>query len=326
MDDRAKLEQAVFDLLRPQLKQQREQVTDLKRAAASSIARVSQQADDAVAQRRRELRAATEQLERCRGEEDADCSGYQRKVGECERALEKAVQGRALVQQAASRFQHQQLRYDTTVDQLLIRAGKVVRIADERTVSYQKASTYSASATLLSARPLGGSSGGGGGLSLGGPTGASTLGGSDGAAAGAGSWRDRPGVSVPAGFPPGFALIPISSIVNDDPVTGPADFDNNQDLPALRWASEALVGVVLPAIGRSSDARKYVSERDARENRTDGRSYRATYDGFFSESTAIKLSPQPDGTFYLNNGRHRIWLLSRAGAKSVPAYISGGAG
>jgi len=322
--DHAKIEQAVFDLLRPQLKQCREQVADLKRAVASSIAKVNQHAEDVVVQRRRELRTATEQLKQCQAQEDANCSGFHRKVEECDRALERAVQGRALVQQATSRFQHQQVRYDTIVDQLLIRAGKVVRTADERTISYQKAANYIAAPKLLSATPLGGSAVGGGNLASGGTAGTAAPTGGGGTTDGAASWRERPGVSVPATFPPGFALIPMSLIVDDSPVTGSHDFDNGQDLPALRWATEACVNVVLPAMNRGGDARHYFTERDARENRTGSRSYAATYDGFFTQRTAIKLGPLPDGTFCVNNGRHRMWLLTRAGAQSVPAYISGG--
>lgn len=326
MQDHAKIEQAVFDLLRPQLKQYREQVADLKRAVASSTAKVNQHAEDVLVQRRRELHTATEQLKQCQAQEDANCSGFHRKVEDCERALQRAVQGRALVQQASARFQHQQVRYDAIVDQLLIRAGKVVRTADERTISYQKAANYTAAPRLLSATPLSGSGVGGGNFSLGGTAGTAAPSGPSGggSADGAASWRELPGVSVPATFPPGFALIPMSLIVDDSPVTGSQDFDNGQDLPALRWASEACVNVVLPAMSRGGDAQRYFTERDARENRTGTRSYAATYDGFFTQSTAIKLSPLPDGTFCVNNGRHRIWLLTRAGAQSVPASISGG--
>ncbi len=334
MSDGAKVEQVVFDFLRPQLKRYREQSTDLQRAVASAISKVSQRADGIVTDRRRALHRAQQALDNCMCQEDADCSGFARKVGECDEALQRAVRGRELIEQGRARFQHAQKKHTNTVDELLIRAEKLVRTADERTIQYQKASAFVPPSTTVSAPGWKSSSGGGSALGTAGLGIAGALGGgaasprTSGApgevASDAESWRDRPGVSVPASFPTGFALVPISLITNSNPVAGVADFDKGQDVAALQWASEAFLDVVLPAMQKVSSPREYLAERDRRENRTGAKSFESTYAGFFSDQTAIKLSPLSDGTFDLINGRHRLWLLDRAGATHIAARIGGG--
>ncbi len=321
MDKRARVEQSVFDFLRPQLKQYREHVTDLARAAAGSMAKVSQHADDVVAQRRRELKRAQDALESCQAQEGANCSGYYREVQRCQQALQRATQGRELIQQACARFRHAQNRHDTTVDQLLIRGEKIVRTADDHASGYQKSSAYSPSATLLSAATSREGPGLAGPLS----TATETSGGGAGNSSSLPSWQRLPGVSMPTSFPDGFALIPITMIANDNPVTSTADFDTGQNVGDLRWSSEALLDVVLPAMSKIDEPKSYLDERDRREGRSGDRSYGATYSGYFSAGTAIRLEPLSNGTFDLVNGRHRLWLLSRAGAEHVPALIGGGA-
>ncbi|MCP9273938.1 hypothetical protein [Mycolicibacterium arenosum] len=327
MADRAKVEQSVFDFLRPQLKRYREQSTDLTRATASSISKVAARADGVVTDRRRALRRAQQDLENCLCQEDANCSGFARRVQECEDALQRAIRGRELIELGRARFQHAQNKHTAQVDQLLIRAEKLVRTADERTTNFQKQSTYVPPSTVSAP---GYKSSGGGGLSTGGSARSSDVGGFGGGSPGGGSgssaggsWRDIPGVSVPESFPAGFALIPISKIANGNPVTGVADFDNGQDVDALQWSSRALVAVVLPAMLKGGTPREYLADRDQREKRSGGQTFVASYDGFFGQHP-MKLSPQSDGTFDLINGRHRLWLLENAGATHVPAWIGGG--
>ncbi len=328
----AKIEQVVFDFLRPKLKLYREQYGDLARAAATSIAKVNAHADAVVVQRRRELKRAQDDYESCCRQEGADCSGFARKVQICEKKLDDALRGRALVHEASDRFRSSQTVHTAAVDQLLLRAGKLVRTADERTIRYQKQSQYTPRATLLGSTMLGSSRSGSAGLAgtapLSASSGADSGRGSNGGGGEGGtaesSWRSLPGVEVPAGFPAGFAQIPINLITNDNPVTGASNFDAGQDLPTLRWSTDALLDVVLPAMSRVTDVQHYLTERDRQENLSGDRSYSATYRGFFSAGTAIKLTPLADGTFDLGNGRHRLWLLSRTGVGTVPARIVGG--
>lgn len=331
MDNRgAKVEQVVFEYLRPKLKQYREQAAELKRAAASSISKVIAHAEAVVAQRRRELKRAQDELEACQEQEDADCSGYARQVRICEQKLSDALRGRALIQEAADRFHRAQSKHTTEVDQLLLRAEKLVRTADERTIRYQKASQYFPQTTLLGSTPLGGRGGasGTGAPSAGSASGSGTGPGADGepesTSPSAPPWHNLPGVIVPQHFPSGFGLIPIALINNDNPVSGPQGFDAGQSLPVLRWATDALLDVVLPAMARIPDVQVYLSDRDSQEGLAGDRSYAATYRGFFTPDTAIKVSPTAGGTFDLGNGRHRLWLLSRAGVDAVPVRIIGG--
>lgn len=325
MDRRANVEQAVFDFLRPQLKQYRQQAADLARATASSIAKVTQHAEDVVLQRRRELKTAQDDLERCRAQEGADCSGYYRQVQLCDQALQRAIQGREVIEQASTTFRHAQSRHDIGIDQSITQAEKIVRSADERTINYQKSSQYSPSTTLLSASAIGGGGSAVGGLSMpGAPAGGTASGGGSTSSVSAiPPWQMLPGVSVPAHFPEGFALIPLGLIANSNPVTGPDDFDAGQNLADLRWSSEALLDVVLPALSKVAGVQAYLAERDSREGWSGARSYSTTYSGFFTPSSAIKLRPLDDGTFDLINGRHRLWLMTRAGAEHVPALIGG---
>lgn len=329
MDSRgAKVEEVVFDYLRPKLKQYREQAADLKRSSASSIAKVIAHADAVVTQRRREVEKAQADLEACQQQEDANCSGHVRQVQICQQRLSDALRGRAMIQEAGDRFSRQQTRYMNEIDQILLRAEKLVRLADERTTRYQKASQYIPQSTLLSSTPLGGRTGSAAMPSLGtppsDPLGGGPSGGDSAPAAPPPSWQSLPGVSVPQHFPAGFAMVPIALIDNDNPVTGPHGFDAGQSLPTLRWATDALLDVVLPAMARMPDLRGYLRDRDAQEGLSGDRSYTATYQGFFSPDSAIKVSPTPHGTFFLGNGRHRLWLLSRAGIDAVPVRIVGG--
>jgi len=321
MGNRAKVDQSVFDYLRPQLKKYRLQTDELVRDVSHTIVKVKQQADDIVLERRRRLKRAEDELKQCECQENADCSGYRRQVEQCARQLADAVKGRQLIEEASSRFRHAQAKHAARVEQLLADGQKFVGAASERTAAYQKSTSYVPSTTLLGVA-VSSSSPGSWGASTPQASGASINagGGSSESVVAQLPWQDVPGVSVPERFPRGFALIPPKLIVNDNPVRGLDDFDAGQDAADLRWSADALLDVVLPAMKTVPDARDYLLRRDQSTGLTPPRSYVATYDGFFG-SRAIVLSPNTDGTFDLINGRHRLWLLSQAGADGVPARI-----
>jgi hypothetical protein len=297
MDSGARVEQAVFDFLRPQLRRHRADSADLTRSVAGAIAGVVGQADSAVSARRWQLSSARDQLAACLRQEDADCSWCVSRVQDCERHLQQAIMGRDLINQTSAAFAHQQARYRAAVDQLLQQAERIVGVADERTRNYQAV-----------AQPFSDGSGAAAAAS---------------AAPESVSWRDLPGVSVPAYFPSGFALIPITLIVSDDPPPSGEDVNARQDSPALRWSAGALLDVVLPTMSSEADVVGYLRDRDARERLSGERSYSATYSGFFSPDSAIRLKPRSDGRFDIVDGRHRLRILARAGAQSVPALIGG---
>lgn len=317
MTKHAKVDQSVFEILLPRLKEQRYEVDELAREVSHTIGKTKQHAADVVAERRRRLRRACEELEACESREHADCSGYRRVVQQREHELQRSLQGMRLIEEAASVYQRAQDSHRDHVDTLITEGQKFVRDAAERTRGYQKASGVSAAATVLFGSSVGGSTASG--ITGAGLSGAGTVAGIVGGGGGSGGLS---GVISSPGLPHGFALVPLTTIVLANEVQGPADFDAGQNLADLRWAVRALLDVVLPAASSVPEARSYLAARDAREGLSGPRSYVATYEGFFGD-TAIRLSPLPDGTFDVVNGRHRIWLLREEYAQMVPARIAG---
>lgn len=326
MSERAKVDAAVFEFLRPELKKYKRQTEDLARHVARTITKTIENAETVVAERRVQLRTAQRELADCLMEPNANCSGYRRRVQECQHALANAIKGRALIEAASAKFRHSQAKHTSRVQQVLLDGQKIVECARERVEKYEKAQSYVPSATILSFRRgashdglLGSSATShpgwvGGGSSI--PTSTAVRSSTRG-------WAEFAGVSVPTCYPDGFGLIPISLINDDNPVRGVEAFTNGQSVPDLRWAADALFDVVIPAMETVPDARGYLRNRDVTEGRTGDRGYIRTYDGFFGSDTPIKLSARPDGTFEVDNGRHRIWILSEAGATHLPARIAG---
>ena len=143
-------------------------------------------------------------------------------------ALADALKGQRIIEQATAQFRHSQARHDRVIDEELVRSEKLVREADERISGYVKATISGPHVTLLS----GAASGGGGSWSAG-SVAASSAASPDcysngtGDASAPASWRDTPGVTIPAGFD-GFALVPVSLIRNSDPISGPESFDKGR--------------------------------------------------------------------------------------------------
>lgn len=299
MTEYAKVDQSVFEYLLPRLKEHRYQVDELAREVSHTISKTKQHATDVVAERRRRLRRACDELAACEANKDSDCSGYRRSVQARELELERALQGKRLIDEAATVYQRAQDSHRDHVDQLITEGQKLVRDAAERVGSYQKAAGFSTAVTLRFGSSVGGSATSG----IASPGGLSSA------------------ISSP-GLPDGFTLVPLPSIASAGEVQGPADFDAGQNLADLRWAVRALLDVVLPAASSVPEARSYLAARDAREGLSGPRSYVATYEGFFGDN-AIRLSALPDGTFDVVNGRHRIWLLREEHAQTVPARITG---
>jgi hypothetical protein len=302
--NRAHVDQAVFDVIRPQLARYRGEAADLTRSVANAMARAGEIADARVSQLHGDLARAQDELVRCvqlciaQGHGDAVCGGYRQNVGNVEAHLQRARRVRGQIYQTIATFQHSQDRYRTTVDQLLLRAEKIVALADERINNYQQVRQR---------------------LSDAGDAGIGEY-----AAPAPLSWQDLPGVSVPALFPAGFALIPIELITDDGDVPGTADGGAGQDLPALRWSTRALVDVVLPAMSVRTDVLQYLRDRDTREQLSGERCYSATYSNFFSPDSAIRLSPLSDGRFDIVDGQHQLRVMKHAGAQYAPALIAGG--
>jgi hypothetical protein len=293
MDNKARVEQSVFDILRPHLRRYRGDGASVTGRARSAIDQATYHAESVVNDKRLALDRALHALQACLHEGNSDCSETRKHVDRCQFVLQEAIRGRDLIRQASTTFSS--LGYLRNVDELVLRAEKIVRVADERTTTYQEAAHTFSTTQAGSGGEIG-----------------------DLAAPSAPSWRELPGVSVPAHFPEGFALIPIELIINDNPVP-----DAGQESRALRWSVEALLDVVLPAMSSVTDVVQYLRDRDAREQPPAGRSYGATYSDYFSPDSAIRLNPRSDGRFDLVNDRHRLGFMARAGAGCVPALIGG---
>jgi hypothetical protein len=118
----------------------------------------------------------------------------------------------------------------------------------------------------------------------------------------------------------GVEQVDISSIdTSDSTVTGLESFERISASDAA-WAVNALDSVVTPGVRVGKD-RGYFVERDKREGLSGDRSYAATYDGFYGADRAIKLTQNPDGSYSVANGYHRIWAAQQAGVKVLPARV-----
>lgn len=316
MNNRAKVNQAVFEFLLPQLKEYQYQTAELARDVSASIGKTIKNAAEIVDERRRRVLRAERELATCRDQKDADCSGYWRALERCNAELERALRGMRIIEEGAASYRRAQESHRDKIARLIAEGQKIVRAASERTASYQKSSAQNPSTLMLFG--AGGSGFAGSGL---GAAQVSSSGQGHYAAAQDSETRGN-GISIPSHFPAGFASVPMARIRTEGEVRGPQDFDSGQNLDDLRWATKALLDVVLPAALTMRDARSYLQARDAREGRTGPRSYTATYEGFFGD-TGILLSPIPDGTFTIVNGRHRIWLLQGEHAETIPARIEG---
>ncbi|MDQ8045024.1 MAG: hypothetical protein AAGC46_10225 [Solirubrobacteraceae bacterium] len=126
------------------------------------------------------------------------------------------------------------------------------------------------------------------------------------------------GPSVPAGFPEGFALMPLSMI--DGAESDPGDWKSDVNPADLRWGLNAVDEVVMPAMagGKGPD---YFRDRDTAKGVYGSRSLSDTYSGFFGTSEAIKLQPAAGGRYTIENGRHRVWLAREMGFDAIPVRL-----
>lgn len=270
-------------------------VGDVDAAVRRSTAAVQQ----AVARRRIDLAEAQAALADCLSQPDASCAVESQAVDRARGRLEQAVRAQEMVAAAAARFQPARSRQVTVVQQLVQQGRLHLRRNQSDIEAYLQSS----------------SSGGAGGFAAAGGGSASTSAGAVPSAGGAA------GLAVPAGFPGGWAMVPLDRIdVSASTVSGPESFGKGYSPEDLSWAFEALHEVVMPALALGKDG-DYFAARDARENRSGTRSYHMTWSQFFGPSDAIRLERGDDGRFRITNGQHRIWVAGRRGESGVPARV-----
>lgn len=268
----------------------------------SAVRRSTTVVQEALARRRVELAEAHAALAACQSQPDASCSAESRAVDEARIRLDKAVRAQEMVTAATARYQPARSRH-TMVVQQLVQQGRLHLRRNQSDIE----------AYLQSA-----SGGGAGGLAGSGGASASTASTGSG---GTSSAAQAAGVTVPSGFPAGWAMVPLAQIdVSASTVSGPESFGKGYSPEDLSWAFEALHEVVMPALALGKDG-DYFAARDARENRSGTRSYHMTWSQFFRPSDAIRLERGHDGRFQITNGQHRIWVAGRRGESGVPAWV-----
>lgn len=250
-----------------------------------------------LASRERELSNARAALEDCLRSENADCSASAARV---HRAEASVIQARGAL--ASARSTQSDLRTRVSA-----RKREITRLAEKSEIflllRLRELRDYVALAGGGEVRSTS-ATGGGGGT----PSPASS--------------GPSPGGFVTApGLPVGFALVPLALIdQNASTVHGVADFQKGYSPDDLAWAFEAFQHVVLPALaaGKSTD---YFRDLDQRGGLQGTRSYSMTHSQFLGAGDAIRLNLQPNGTFTIANGQHRVWVASRYGIAHVPARV-----
>jgi hypothetical protein len=129
------------------------------------------------------------------------------------------------------------------------------------------------------------------------------------------------GIQIPPGMPAGYAMVPVSLIdQTENPINGPQDFGKGYSIEDLDYAFDLFESQVLPAIAGGANASTFQA-LDQSNGVFGTRSLSDTFSGFLTGSGAIKLERQPDGSFHITNGRHRIYVASQYGRTYVPAFI-----
>jgi hypothetical protein len=271
--------------------------TQVVREAQLGANRIIDQITTAISERALALAAAQEALRACSQRENADCSGEAQRVQRAEQQHAAAKQAFATAQTAISAHDGPRQRYVTRIETLVAEGtGTLIRQAARIQTYLDRASSGSGSISPGNAHDADGPAAAGG--------------------LGANGGDERP---IP-GAPDGFALVPLSSIdTSDSGVRGHQDFGKGYSPDDLAWAHHALHEQVLPAM-RAGKGPDYFHDKDNEAGRGGSRSLADTYSGFFGDS-AIKLERQPNGTYSVGNGYHRIWVAQQLGLTHVPARV-----
>ncbi|MFZ4748730.1 MAG: hypothetical protein ACOYLK_17910 [Sphingomonas sp.] len=246
-------------------------------------------AEQAIRAAQRALSAANDALSACQQQEDADCNWAAAQVARARDHLEAMYAIAADIRFARDAYVPASRRFSQALDVLGQQVQSELKRAGDTLDVY-----------------FGGTGGSGGGGS---------------AVRASGSTTAMGAITRPAGFPEGFAMVPLSLVdESDSQVGGPEDFKKGYSPADLEWAHEAFVGVIMPGVANGLTIDDF-RDRDQREGRMGTRSYADTYSGFFSTDHAITLSG-PGCTVV--NGYHRIWVARQMGLRHIPARLMGG--
>ncbi|MFI7000825.1 hypothetical protein [Nocardia sp. NPDC050175] len=263
--------------------------------------RVELELTQETSQRRRVLRQAEQAYAACCRIEDADCSGPKRELDRAVRALDAARRAQRMFTQATVEYTAACGRFAQVRVSLTMESKQLLHDIAHDLDAYNSASSAAGPVHAASApsRPAGPA----------GPGGAARV------------QTDIPPLVTPAGFPAGFAMVPLASIdTSRGNVTGPESFKSDVSPADLEWGLEAFNSVIVNALrlGKGID---YLRDRDANEERYGAHSYADTYTWFFGENEALQVGRRADGTFEVHNGYHRIWVARRMGLTDIPARV-----
>jgi hypothetical protein len=296
-----RLDPLVLQQIRTTLRGVEQTVGDLLNSTQASSGRVLGTITFQIHRRTEALRQAEGKLESCLNAGEGSCSAEAQAVRLAMRRRDAALAAKRLAVTAAAEF--------ATAARAEQRGMRSVITGADRQLN-RKLEELSG----IAARP--------------GPAGAVPESGRSGSGlvpgVGAGSNNRSGGTYIPAGFPSGFAMIPVSMIDQSfNPITGARDFTKGYTVEDLDAAFELFESEVLPALARNADPGDF-AVRDAQLGRMGVRSLDDTYRGFLGDgSDAIRLSPGPDG-YQIDNGRHRVWVAAQTGRTHVPAKLLGG--
>lgn len=257
----------------------------------------SRQVAGEVGRRRSARDRALAALDSCLRDPEADCSRLQQMVSEAEQGFSQAQKAMRIFEQAEGRYALARSRFDRGINTINSESQQALSTIERDLDQY-----------LISQSSQGGGGGGGGAVGCGNAqmisSSATTL-------------------AVPAGFPSGTAMVPLASIDDSEStVTGPESFGKGYAPADLMWGFDTLLSQILPAmaLGKGLD---YFRDRDQRENLCGTRSYADTYQGFFGADDVPRFTRQPDGSFRVENGYHRVWVARQMGLTTIPGQVIG---
>jgi hypothetical protein len=255
--------------------------------------------------RERVVVEVTSALHACEADPEAHCGHLREKLSHALVSRERARRGRADAERLRAQFVGQARVLSTTVENLHRDGHRYLRKVTEQVTAY--------TANATTAPRISGTGGGAPNLSAAAadPAGGSPNGGT----------APTPAVRTVRGLPAGVVMVAVSAIdTSASTVTGAHDFKKGYHPTDLAWAFDAFEQVVIPTLQAGGSADSF-QQRDQRAGLMGTRSYAMTYSNFTDPANCIVLRPQPDGTFAITNGQHRVWLAQNSGRQYLPARI-----
>ncbi len=120
-------------------------------------------------------------------------------------------------------------------------------------------------------------------------------------------------------------MVDLSQIADTPEVQGPADFSEYSSYDSLRREVQ-MHEQMRPYIEQGAtvdDFNEWDKHNHIGAYSEEGhiRGYVDTYHAYYGNDDAMVLSQEADGTYSIDNGRHRIFLARELGLKQIPARV-----